>query len=469
MERLLGERQREYAESIAYHFQNSDTSERAVPYLLIAGKKAIERYALAEAESHYRSAYDVLLEQADSSERDHKLLELLNEWSLLHYYTGEVDVMNRLMNEHAGLLERVADADLCGMWLTWHCFVAYCMLKAPESLAFSDRAIALAEETGSTRVLAYAYTQRAWAINNTGRYDDFVAFAEKALDLVDRLPDERDARYIRLKAGCAAAVGRLAIGDLIKSQALARELMEFAIATGSARALCFAHLASGVIAANTGDPTRSVAELKRARDAAADPFYRSTVEAWLGGFLVGVNEYNAAKALIEPALRFAEEHEIAIFSLLQQFNQAMLLTAEGEPTRGLDKLASLRLRSVELAFSGELFIAINEAIIYARMATGEAKGSLGVMLRNPGFVLGRARKASQIARDALADLSANLPPYQEGFRFLIEFDFAKLLIKRKDRDEARKHIEKAIAFLLPLGDSVGMRDAKALLATLDGK
>jgi len=69
--------------------------------------------------------------------------------------------------------------------------------------------------------------------------------------------------------------------------------------------------------------------------------------------------------------------------------------------------------------------------VYARIATGEAKGSIGVMVRNPGFVIGRARKASLIARDALADLSENLSPYQEGFRFLIEFEFAKLLIKRK--------------------------------------
>ena len=61
MESLLGERKREYAESIAYHFQNSDTPERSVPYLVIAGKKAIERYALAEAETHYRAAYDILL------------------------------------------------------------------------------------------------------------------------------------------------------------------------------------------------------------------------------------------------------------------------------------------------------------------------------------------------------------------------------------------------------------------------
>ena len=49
------------------------------------------------------------------------------------------------------------------------------------------------------------------------------------------------------------------------------------------------------------------------------------------------------------------------------------------------------------------------------------------------------------------------------------FEFAKLLIKRKERDEARRHLEKAIVFLQPLGDTVGMRDARALLATLNSK
>ena len=32
----------------------------------------------------------------------------------------------------------------------------------------------------------------------------------------------------------------------------------------------------------------------------------------------------------------------------------------------------------------------------------------------------------------------------------IEFEFAKLLIKRKERDEARRPLETAIAFLRPL-------------------
>jgi uncharacterized protein HemY len=109
------------------------------------------------------------------------------------------------------------------------------------------------------------------------------------------------------------------------------------------------------------------------------------------------------------------------------------------------------------------------ARIYARIATGEAKGSIVAIARNLGFAIGRARRASQTARATLVELSENLSPDRQGFRFQIEFELGKLLVKRKERGEARKHLEKAIAFLQPLGDSVGMQNARALLASLDRK
>jgi predicted ATPase len=466
MERLLGERQREFAESIAYHFQNSDTPESSVPYLLIAGKKAIERYALAEAETYYRTAYDILLDQPEGGERDHDLLELIVEWSLLHYYTADIPAMNRLMKEHANLLERVPDPELRGMWLAWQCFVGYSVVRLEQSVAAADRAIAIGEQCGSVRVLAYAYTQRAWALYIAGRNHDAAASAEEALALVDRLPDERDARYVRLKAGCGAALGRLGSGDLIKSRALAHELMDFASASGSARALTFAHLASAFIAYLTGDDERGIREAERGRDAARDPFYGSMMDGYLGLFLAGAGRYEAARAMIEPALRFAEDREITVIALQLQLSEALVLLGEGELSRGMDQLESVKGRAGELdAAHGEL-AGVNEAVVYARIATGEAKGSIGAMVRNPGFVIGRARKASQTARDALTTLSEELPPDLEGLRFTIEFEFAKLLVKRKERDEARRHLEKAVAFLQPLGDTIGMRDAQDLLATL---
>jgi tetratricopeptide (TPR) repeat protein len=302
-----------------------------------------------------------------------------------------------------------------------------------------------------------------------GRNREFATFAERALDLVGRLTDERDARYVQFKAGCRAAIARFGIGDLIKSRALVQELMDLAVASGSIRALTFAHWALAVIAFNTGDVPRSVTEMKRGRDAATDPFYRGIVESYLGFVLAASGAYGEAKAVIDPALRFAEDRNITALALPHYVSRAVLLLGEGQLSRGMDALKSLAHQARELDSLFEFVARMNEAMIYARIASGESKGSIGLMVRNAGFIVGKARRASQIARDSLAEFSETLPPDLEGFRFGIEFEFAKLLVKRKERDEARRHLEKAIAFLQPLGDSVGMRDARALLATLNSK
>ena len=470
MERLLGDRHREYAESIAYHFQNSDTPARAVPYLVIAGKKAIERYALAEAETYYQSAYDILLEQAKSPEGDRSLLEVIVEWALLQYYTADFPAMKRLMKEHSDLLARVPEPELCGMWLTWHCFVGYCMIELEESLAASDRAIEIGEECGSARVLAYAYTQRGWAFGISGRSSGGLAANEKALALVGQLDDDRDARYVRLKAGCGGVFGRLSIGDLIKARAQAQELMDFAATSGSARALAFAYWSSAGISYFTGDVARAIKDAERARDAAVDPFYKSFIEPFVGLFLASAGQYAASKAVTDSGLRFTEDRGIFSLTLQHRLSEALVLLGEGELSRGMDQLEEIKREAHELDWGWLHTVArLNEAVVYARIASGEAKTSIGAMARNLSFVIGRARGASRTAREALASLSEDLSPDLESLRFIIEFEFAKLLIKRKERDEARRHVQKAIAFLQPLGDSVGMRNARALLATLDAR
>jgi tetratricopeptide (TPR) repeat protein len=249
------------------------------------------------------------------------------------------------------------------------------------------------------------------------------------------------------------------------------DLLDFGNRSGSARALALAHFVLGASRSLTGDSDGAIAAWQYARDVAPDPLYRSLVEAALGGSLV---ERGTAREVIEPAIRFAEERGLLIFLTQQRMNQSMMMIFEGELTRGMNQLEAVRREAAEAqAFGFEKWVDVLEASVYARIATGEGVAQLslgekvGAMVRNLGFFIGRGRRASQLARDALAELSDNLPPQYEGLRAGIEFEFAKLLVKRKERDEARKHLEKAIAFLQPLGDSVGMRQARELLATLE--
>jgi predicted ATPase/class 3 adenylate cyclase len=419
MEKLLGDRHREYAESIAYHFQNSDTPERAVPYLIIAGKKAIERYALSEAESHYSAGYEIVLAQPPSPRRDHDLLELIVEWELLHYYTADLNSSTRLMKAHAELLDRVSDPELRGMWLMWHCFASYTTLRFDEAVVFADRAIAIGEEFDSPRVLAYALTQKTWALLQVGRNGEGVAAASRALELVGRLSDERDSRYVRLKASCGASITQLLVGDLIKSRVLAKELLDFAGVSGSRRALSLAHYALGIIYQSTGDTDRGGVELASAREAAPDPVYKALAEVNLTAYLANSGRYEEARSIVEASLRLAETQGILLFAHLLRANQGLLLLAEGELTKGMDQIEEVHREFLSLGSIGlGTQLGFGIATIYAHIATGEGMnsgGKLGTIMKNPGFALGRARKASQTAYDSFANLSANLPPTSRGF------------------------------------------------------
>lgn len=471
MEKLLGDRSREYAESIAYHFQNSDLPARSVPYLLIAGKKAIERYALAEAQAQYSAAYAILREQPASSQRDHDLLELINEWCLLHYYTGDINAFKQLMTDHANLLDRDGDAEARAMWLTWHAFVAYSTLAFKDSFAFADRAIEIAQACGSARADAYARAQKCWALMMYGQTRDALASAEAALALVPRLSDERDATYIRIKAGGGAAVAANGAGDFITARRYAKEVLDFAVASGSRRGLSMAHYATALIHNASGDRTRAIADLRQAIEEAPDPIYAAVSEVQLTTLLIQERQTDEARALIDRILAERDSSGLRSRDFLTELNAKVLRIVEGEPGRGLDELEALEATAdaMDWPLWRDAILPSTIAGVYASIAMGGGKASLGVIVRNAGFALGRGRRASQIARDRMSRMSGSLPAETAGSRFTLEYNFARLLARRGERDEARQRLQTAMAAIQSLGDSQGMRDARALLAELDAK
>lgn len=470
MEQLLGERSREYAESIAYHFQNSDTTARAVPYLIVSGKKAIERYALAEAETMYRAAYEILLEQQQSPQREHDLLGLLNEWALLLYYTGDIHAFRKQMDDHKDLLQTVSDAESRGMWLVWHCFVSYASLDFAAGFAYGDQAVALGEECRSPRVVAYALTQMTWALALHGRTRDAAAAGERALSLVDALTDERDATYVRFKAGAGVALAYGSSGDLIKSRAYATQVLDLASRSGSRRGLSMGHYVQGLLYATIGERARSLSEFAIAFEAAPDPIYRAVVVTNYASNLMFDGQNALARGITEASLASSERNGLVFESYLSKANLALLTLAEGDPGRGLDQLEAVARDAEERQWPFMcLVMPMTMANVYARIATGEAKGSLATALRNPSFVLGRGRRAPDIARSELTRLSENLSPDFEGYRLVIDYTLAQVLVKRKDYVPARAALQRALAFLQPMGDCPGARDAQALLDSIAGK
>ena len=191
---------------------------------------------------------------------------------------------------------------------------------------------------------------------------------------------------------------------MIRARILGRELLDFAAASGSRRALCFGHLALAAIYRGSGDAERTLSELRLAREAAPDPFYQTLVDLNLGGTLASSGRADEARTIVEHAVAYTDAQGASALAMFHRGNLGMVLLAEGELTRGMDMLETCRTEAHAMHSSFfDAQTAMTVGTIYARIATGEGTGSgskLGGIMRNPSFVMGRARKASQTAYES---------------------------------------------------------------------
>ena len=71
LEHLFPDRLDELTEVLAYHYREAADVQRAVPYLVRAGQRAVDRYAIDEANRHYEDAYRLTLSHDLGPEREH--------------------------------------------------------------------------------------------------------------------------------------------------------------------------------------------------------------------------------------------------------------------------------------------------------------------------------------------------------------------------------------------------------------
>ena len=123
IEAQLGGRANEFVETLAYHYQRSGHVVEAVDFLRRSGRKALDRYALAEAHRQYRAAYDLLTSEdedtlaVDRLTRDRLLIETIIEWAQCHYYTCAIGAARDLQERHRDLPAAVGDDVLTARWI----------------------------------------------------------------------------------------------------------------------------------------------------------------------------------------------------------------------------------------------------------------------------------------------------------------------------------------------------------------
>ena len=476
IEAHLGGRANEFVETLAYHYQRSGHVVEAVDYLRRSGRKALDRYALAEAHRQYRAAYDLLTSDdedtlaVDAATRDRLLIETIIEWAQCHYYTCEIGPLRDLQERHRDLPAAVGDDMLTARWIAWVGMVTWQLERITDADRYLTEALALARRCGDATAEGYALAWLTWVAAQAGdltRVFEAGAALERVVPLV---ADPQDRLYVQIK-GLGGVGGALARhGDAKAATACADELLEIGQRTGNRRAAAMGHMVAMAASLSRGDEYAAKAATRAAIACDADPMYVLFARAWATGISIGGDSMQESRReLAELDLMWRETGATVSSSVLAGFGH-MLDVLDGHPSRGMARLAELRAdREAAGDYVAVTTIDVFAATVQSRLATGDVGGAAvpPASLRDKAFIKAHRVGASKKARVALEQLARLLADRQENGRLAaVELELAKVAKHDGRNDDARAHVQTVQRLLAGSPDASLYLRARGILAEL---
>jgi tetratricopeptide (TPR) repeat protein len=460
MERIFAHRIPEFVETLAYHFLRGGVVDKAVHYLIQAGKKCVARYAIADAATHYRQAYELLAKRERTAAEDRILIELLNAWSVVYYYQGDCSAWRELLEAHQGVAEAVGDPELLSLYLSWVGWVHFFYQEYAAGLELLDRAVRLAEQAGSRRALGYAEALRAWTLCPLGRSRAAIEAGERAMAVGREFPEES---YLTWKPLAGVGFAAFLSGDLERARRAGEEILQIAERTGNSRARVLGH---GVLAMRhmlALEPERSIAAAQAGIDTSVDTTYWSMSCAFASVTLAAAERWEDVARVVGMALPTSERLSLLFMASFLRVSEGVAAMALGDLSRGIGAVEAIRDEPPSPL--AKLVAEFSLGVAYARIARGEVRAPFSVLLRNPGFVIRHALPARRKARAILERFADDPPDGLGGYSGLAMLELALLHARRGEREQAAARATKAIEIFGRQGASEAERRARALLAS----
>jgi class 3 adenylate cyclase len=475
IEATLGDRTGEFVETLAYHYKRSGHVVEAVDYLRRAGRKALDRYAIPEADAHYRSAYHLLIdtdpdgERIDDAVRERLVLEVILDWCHVRYYAAEFNEIHRLQIKHHDLPSLVGDDALTAHWLGWAGQVAFIGLHdLSRSRELLDEALLLGERCGDATALGNALAWQSWTLTGLGETERALTMWPQIETLLPHISDPYCRRYIHIKGLGGLANAAAPAGDIGRARAAALSLIEIGTQTGNRRSTAMGHINLSTVHLALGNRQAACDAAVAARETEADLFYSLIADMWFIGINTTWGDAAQAQEAVDRWRPVTKTLELTEFSDYLDLFEALLAIKAGQLSRGMKALDDARAQFDRATNAwGLVNYDVAMAQIYAQIATGEASGDLSAVLHNPGFVLKHARGAAKRARTSLEQLAATLDG--RGYAGLlpgVEFELAKLAAHDRRKDDAVAHANQVIELLAAEPDATYVIDAKDLLSRL---
>ncbi len=293
----------EHADELAYHYSRTDAPrlrEKAGGYLVLAGRRALERRADSEAVEYFEAARVLTEGVAD----DQALVELLEMHARALQHVGRygeaveawTEALGRVSGEGAHECRIRRSLALAHFWRGDH----------EEARRHLDQGLALAEDLGASREVVRLRIAKGHCLHEVGRGEEALASLAPALPLAERIGDVG----LQARVHRALTLLHVWIGPAEKAHRHGGRAVELAREAGDVSVEFWARWGLGVLLGMRGGSQRmgeAVDELTALADRARSPVLRLWTAEMEIELAYGRGDWDQGIALGERAIALARD------------------------------------------------------------------------------------------------------------------------------------------------------------------
>jgi class 3 adenylate cyclase/tetratricopeptide (TPR) repeat protein len=465
IEQLFSERLPEFYETLAYHYAQGRSIDKAVDYLMKSGEKSLARYALEESHKSFQQAYDLLRGKSELTVEDQKvLLDLLNAWApVFHWRASYNNLVDLLLanEEHAVSLREKAGL---GMFYSWVGLGLQSLEKAKDAKRYLSKSLEIGEEIGNDKNIGYACTWMSMTCSDLGLLGDALNYGIRAHEISKRIRFDPFLFMFSLRAmGWAYAFK----GDCRGIDNVGRALLKYGERQSDPRALAMGHNFVGTGQYKGGYPLLAIETLKGAILVSPDPLLSCTAKTILGGSYFSVGNMEEAEKHLVEVHKYCEEHGAGGMGSFSRIALSGVFLVKGELGRGVrmgeELIGWFEENENKFRLAYHLCRIGN---IYLKMAQRQGSTEISFLVRNFRFLMRNILVAGRKAEESLRK-SVEVSRQIGAIGILGEASLGLgLLYKTKGKTyEAEKYFSEAIEAFEKSGAEGYLKQAREALAT----
>jgi tetratricopeptide (TPR) repeat protein len=397
IEELFKDRLPEFYETLAFHFKNGHSMQKAVHYLMKSGEKSLKRYSVDESHQSYKEAFEILTAvHNENAENRDLLIKLIVDWALVYYYRGDFKGLNALLEAHEDIAESLNDRAILAMFDAWFGLVLYFRARSKESYQYLKKALEIGQEVGDTRITGYASAWLASPSTDIGLFDEAIEHGTKAHEIAEKMPEDQ---YLYFKSlwGLAYANHRKGYGK--KCTRIGEKILEYGSKHSNIRCQVVGHICLGLGYNLAGYYSEAIKSLKQGAAIAADPFYAQWAKLFLAVNYLKNSQITEAESNLKEIMTYSTEFGCELFELLAIALLGIISIIKGKMSKGIKMFEETNRTGYEEERKG--WFAVWECMfgnIYLQIAQGGEKPDMSFLVKNIGFLVKNAPRADQKAQ-----------------------------------------------------------------------